>query len=120
MARHRRQYLFALVDSGGTVPPELAVASRLVHRGQAVTVLGSPLMEPEVHATGADFRSWTRAPYRRSTRPEDDLTRDWGAGPRYSSSPATSTRSWPVRRPRSLPTSTTPSGRTDRTPSFHQ
>jgi MGT family glycosyltransferase len=73
----RLRYLFALVDSGGTVPPELAVARRLVERGHTVTVAGSALMEPEVAATGAAFRVWPTAPYRRSVRPEDDLARDW-------------------------------------------
>jgi hypothetical protein len=34
-----RRYLFAIVDGGGNVPPELGVARRLVERGHLVTVL---------------------------------------------------------------------------------
>ena len=37
MTRHT--YLFMLTDDGGTVPPELGVARRLVDRGHRVTVL---------------------------------------------------------------------------------
>ena len=40
----RRSYLFALVDGGGTVPPELGVAQRLVDRGHDVTVLAEDSM----------------------------------------------------------------------------
>ena len=60
--RHANAYLFALVDGGGTVPPELAAARRLVERGHAVTVLAEDSMEPDVRATGATFRRWVEAP----------------------------------------------------------
>jgi MGT family glycosyltransferase len=70
-------YLVALWDGGGTVPAEIGVVRRLVARGHGVTVLGDPTLAPEVEAAGADFRSWTRAPHRRSTDLQDDLLRDW-------------------------------------------
>ncbi|AZG44223.1 glycosyltransferase [Gordonia insulae] len=72
-----RTYLFALVDGGGTVPPELGAARRLVERGHHVTVLAEDSMASDVHATGATFIPWTTAPNRASRRPEDDPYRDW-------------------------------------------
>ena len=70
-------YLFALVDGGGTVPPELGTARRLLERGHRVTVLAEDSMESDVLATGAAFIRWTAAPNRPSRRPEDDPYRDW-------------------------------------------
>ncbi len=70
-------YLFALVDGGGTVPPELAAARRLVDRGHHVTVLAEDTMADEVAATGAVFRRWASAPNRPSRQPDDDPYRDW-------------------------------------------
>ena len=70
-------YLFALVDGGGTVPPELAAARRLVERGHVVTVLAEDSMAPDVRATGATYRPWVEAPNRPDRRPEHDPYRDW-------------------------------------------
>ena len=50
-----RSYLCALVDAGGTVPPELGVVRRLVNRGHRVTVLAGESLVDAVRATGADF-----------------------------------------------------------------
>ena len=72
-----RKYLFALVDGGGTVPPELGAARRLLERGHDVVVLAEDSMRADVEATGATFRPWTEAPNRASRRPEDDPYRDW-------------------------------------------
>jgi len=72
-----RSYLFALVDGGGTVPPELGVVRRLVERGHDVVVLAEDSMRDDVRVTGATFRPWTAAPNRPSRRPEDDPYRDW-------------------------------------------
>jgi UDP:flavonoid glycosyltransferase YjiC (YdhE family) len=73
----RRQYLFALVDGGGNVPPELHAARRLIERGHAVTVLADDSVAAEVAAAGATFRRWVRAPNRADRRPEHDPSRDW-------------------------------------------
>lgn len=62
-------YLFALTDGGGTVPPELGVARRLVDRGHAVRVLADKSMAAQTLGTGAQFLPWT-------TPPEGEL-RDW-------------------------------------------
>ncbi|MEV1131225.1 nucleotide disphospho-sugar-binding domain-containing protein [Agromyces sp. NPDC049794] len=64
-----RTYLFALTDAGGTVPPELGVARRLVGRGHRVTVLADESMADQVRRSGAaylpatpvatgEFRDW--------------------------------------------------------------
>jgi MGT family glycosyltransferase len=72
-----RRYLFALVDGGGNVPPELSAARRLVERGHAVTVLAEDSVALDVEATGAALRRWGRAPNRPDRRPEHDPCRDW-------------------------------------------
>jgi MGT family glycosyltransferase len=64
-------------DGGGTVPAEMGVVRRLIARGHTATVLGDPTLAGEAAAAGAEFRSWTRAPHRRSTAVEDDLLQDW-------------------------------------------
>lgn len=73
----RRQYLFALVDGGGNVPPELAAARRLRARGHAVTVIADDAVASDVRSTGAELRRWVRAPNRPDRRPENDPVRDW-------------------------------------------
>jgi MGT family glycosyltransferase len=72
-----RRYLFAIVDGGGNVPPELGAARRLVERGHAVTVLAEDSFAFEVRATGATLRRWVHAPNRPDRRPEHDVARDW-------------------------------------------
>jgi UDP:flavonoid glycosyltransferase YjiC (YdhE family) len=73
----RRQYLFAVVDGGGNVPPELHAVRRLIERGHAVTVLADDSVAGDVRATRADVRRWVRAPNRLDRRPENDPSRDW-------------------------------------------
>jgi MGT family glycosyltransferase len=72
-----RTYLFALVDGGGTVPPELGAARRLVERGHTVVVLAEDSMRADVEATGARYRAWVRATNRASRLPADDPYQDW-------------------------------------------
>ena len=75
--RPRHTYLFALVDGGGTVPPEVGTVRRLVDRGHDVTVLGEDSMRTDVEATGATFRPWVAAPNKAGRRQEDDRFADW-------------------------------------------
>lgn len=75
MMSHR--YLFALMDAGGNVPPELSAVRRLVGRGHAVTVLADDSSAAEVRSTGAELRRWICAPNRLDRRPESDLSCDW-------------------------------------------
>jgi hypothetical protein len=72
-----RTYLFALVDGGGNVSPELSAARRLVERGHLVIVLAEDSVAGEVRATGAMLRPWVHAPNRPDRRPEHDPARDW-------------------------------------------
>ena len=53
------RYLFALTDGGGTVPPEIGVARRLVERGHSVSVFADPSMSHQVAVAGASFTPWT-------------------------------------------------------------
>lgn len=71
------RYLVATWDGGGSVPMELGVVRRLVGRGHSVTVLADRTLEDSVMATGAAYRPWQQAPQRISTRPEDDVLKDW-------------------------------------------
>jgi MGT family glycosyltransferase len=73
----RRQYLFAVVDGGGNVAPELHAARLLIERGHTVEVLADDSVEADVRATGAEFRPWVRALNRTDRRPEHDPARDW-------------------------------------------
>lgn len=70
-------YLFALVDGGGTVPPELGAARRLVARGHRIRVLAEDSMREEALAVGASFRPWERGINRPDRAPEHDVLRDW-------------------------------------------
>jgi UDP:flavonoid glycosyltransferase YjiC (YdhE family) len=64
-------------EGGGTVPPELGVAGRLVRRGHDVHVIGDPTIERAARHAGAGFTSWHDAPHVTSLRPEHVLVRDW-------------------------------------------
>ena len=72
-----KHYLFALVDGGGTVPPELGAARRLLDRGHRVTVLGEDTMREEILAAGAAFRRWERGTNRPTRQAPDDPIKDW-------------------------------------------
>lgn len=61
-AANPSRYLFTLTDGGGTVPPELGVARRLIERGHHVTVLADVSMAAEARRTGASYLPWTVAP----------------------------------------------------------
>jgi hypothetical protein len=49
------RFLFVMWEGGGTVPPELAIARRLIARGHAVYVLGDPTIEAGAKAIGASY-----------------------------------------------------------------
>lgn len=75
-------YLFALVDAGGSVPPELGCVRRLVERGHRVEVLAEDSMREEIVDVGARFRPW-RAINRPDRKAEHDPLHDWDTrGPR--------------------------------------
>lgn len=68
-ADRQHTYLLALSNAGGTVPPELGVARRLVDRGHRVTVLTEASLADQARSTGATVRL-------RSPAPEEEF-RDW-------------------------------------------
>ncbi len=74
-----RRFLFVLWEGGGTNPPELAVASRLVQRGHDVRVLADPTIEADARAAGASFVPYRKAPHRTTRTPESDIIQDWAA-----------------------------------------
>lgn len=77
MTEAKKNFLFAMWEGGGTVPPMLGVAKRLMRRGHRVRVLGDPTIREEAERIGCVFSSWVRAPHRNDLRPESDLLKDW-------------------------------------------
>jgi MGT family glycosyltransferase len=73
------RFLLPMWEGGGTVPPMLGVARRLIGRGHRVRVLGDPTIRAEAERAGCAFAPWRRAPHRTDLRPESDLLRDWEA-----------------------------------------
>jgi MGT family glycosyltransferase len=77
MTTSPRRFLLTMWEGGGTVPPELGVARRLLERGHAVHVMGDPTIAERAEAIGCGFSPWRRAPHRTTLDPADDLLRDW-------------------------------------------
>ena len=72
-------YLFSLWDGGGNVPPQLAVARRLVERGRRVRILAPRVLRARIEAAGAEFVPLRAVPEHASGSPAGDLMRDWEA-----------------------------------------
>lgn len=75
-----RRFLLAMWEGGGTIPPQLGIARRLIARGHHVHVLADPTIRERAEAVGCDFSPWRRAPHRTSLDPAQDLLRDWELG----------------------------------------
>src|SRR5262249_12002964 len=75
-----RQFLFAMWDGGGNVPPAIGLARRLIERGHRVRLLADPTLADEARAIGAEHTPWVTAPHRKSRRPEDDIIKDYELG----------------------------------------
>lgn len=71
------RYLFVVWDGGGTIPPVLGLARRLVERGHRVTVMADAVVEPEARTAGAAFVPFTSAPNRTGRGKEHDPIQDW-------------------------------------------
>lgn len=69
--------LLAMWEGGGTVPPELTIARKLIARGHGVRVLGDPTLERAARAAGCEFSPWVDAPHRANLDPSTDILRDW-------------------------------------------
>src|SRR3954451_10965374 len=65
MSEHprRARFLMAVIDGGGTLPPAMGLAAELVRRGQTVSVLADPTVEPSAKAAGCDFTAFDAAPH---------------------------------------------------------
>lgn len=79
MSDDTKRFLLTMWDGGGTVPPELGVARRLVEHGHAVHILGDPTLGSGAAAAGCTFSAWQRAPHRTSQNPSQDILKDWEA-----------------------------------------
>jgi MGT family glycosyltransferase len=77
MSEPTRRFLFTMWEGGGTLPPELGVARRLIDRGHQVHVLADPTVADDAAAAGCTFSPWRRAPHRTSLDPAEDLLSDW-------------------------------------------
>jgi MGT family glycosyltransferase len=73
------RFLFVLWEGGGTNPPELAIAARLVARGHVVRVLADPCIEADARAAGASFVPYRLAPHRTTRTAETEIIQDWSA-----------------------------------------
>ena len=72
-----RRISFITWDGGGNVPPELALARKLVARGHTLRLLGDPTLEPEARASGCAFSPWTTAPHKRGRDRSHDILKDY-------------------------------------------
>lgn len=74
-----RRFLFTLWEGGGNVPPQVALAHRLVQRGHDVRVMSDQCNATEVRAAGCAFIAYTRAPNRRDKSAASTLLKDYEA-----------------------------------------
>jgi MGT family glycosyltransferase len=71
------RFLLVLWDGGGNIPPQLAVARRLVERGHDVRILAPRVLQPRIEAAGCHFVPYQRAPEHESASAQRDLIKDW-------------------------------------------
>jgi UDP:flavonoid glycosyltransferase YjiC (YdhE family) len=71
------RYLMVLWSGGGCVPPQLALAKRLLRAGHEVSVFAPRSLTETVRASGAIFEPYRRAPEHDAADPGLDLLRDW-------------------------------------------
>jgi MGT family glycosyltransferase len=74
------RFLLACIDAGGTVPPVLGVAGRLVGHGHHVLVLGDPTVADSARAAGCSFTPWVTAPAVSSIQEQTALIKDMESG----------------------------------------
>lgn len=72
-----KSFLIATWEGGGSVPPALTVARKLLARGHRVRVMSDRCNRDEAEAVGAAFVPWSRAPSRRARGRETELLKDW-------------------------------------------
>ncbi|MFG1433169.1 glycosyltransferase [Xanthobacter sp. V2C-8] len=74
-----KSFLLTTFEGGGSVPPFLEVARRLVARGHRVRLMSDACNRVDALATGARFVPWTTAPSKIGRTREFDLFHDWAA-----------------------------------------
>ena len=72
-------FLFTLWAGGGNVPPQVALARRLVARGHRVGILAPDSLRQRVEEAGATFHPYREAPQHDEAHPEQSLLRDFEA-----------------------------------------
>lgn len=77
--RHLGHFLFVLWDGGGNIPPQLALARRLVEHGHRVRVLGPRVLRSRIEAAGCAFLPLHEAPEHDSSSRSADVLQDWQA-----------------------------------------
>jgi MGT family glycosyltransferase len=75
----RLSFILTTWEGGGSVPPVLTVAEKLVSRGHSVRIMSDAVNRPESEAVGARFVAWTGAPSRTDKGRASDPMRDWEA-----------------------------------------
>jgi MGT family glycosyltransferase len=70
------RFLLATIDGGGTIPPQLGLAARLVEGGHQVHVLADPTVRHAAEAAGCAFTPWRSAPHVASIAEQSALIRD--------------------------------------------
>ena len=83
-------FLLVLWEGGGNVPPQLALARRLVERGHRVRVLAPRVLRSRIEAAGCVYIPLHEVPEHDSSSPAGDLLKDWEV--RISLSAATRVR----------------------------
>lgn len=74
-----KSFLLATFEGGGSVPPFVGLARRLVERGHRVRLMSDACNRPETMAAGARFVPWTTAPSKIGRAREFDHFHDWAA-----------------------------------------
>jgi MGT family glycosyltransferase len=72
-----KRFLFVIVDGGGNVPAQIAIARRLAGRGHDVHVLGDSGVRPGARAAGCRFHRFVHAPPFGNRDRDADPVRDW-------------------------------------------
>jgi len=72
-----RRFLFVIIDGGGNVASQMAIARRLAARGHDVHVLGDAGVEPAALASGCRFEPFVHAPALGGRDRASDKLRDW-------------------------------------------
>lgn len=71
------RFLFLIVEGGGNVPVQLAIARRLVGRGHEVHVLSDRAAAPAVQQAGCTYHPFVCAPHHNMSDRNVDVIRDW-------------------------------------------